>query len=157
MSKSSEAKTDHQEIGEEKIIHYNHRMQWIMVYMTRYWISTLHKTYSRDYNGLSFPHQFPDEGQDTTRTRHDRDTKRHETRRGHRHDTTETRHDMSHNEDTDMTQWGHDTTRTRRDGDTTRRGYNATGTPTRRGHDMTRTQCDEDTDMSCHIKDGDAT
>ena len=31
-----------------------------MVYMTRYWISTLHKTYSRDYNGLSFPHQFPD-------------------------------------------------------------------------------------------------
>ena len=41
-------------------MHYNHRMQWIMVYMTRYWISTLHKTYSRDYNGLSFPHQFPD-------------------------------------------------------------------------------------------------
>ena len=26
----------HQEIGEEKIMHYNHRMQWIMVYMTRY-------------------------------------------------------------------------------------------------------------------------
>ena len=50
----------HQEIGEEKIIHYNHWMQWIMVYMTRYWISTLHKTYSHDYNGLSFPHQFPD-------------------------------------------------------------------------------------------------
>ena len=50
----------HQEIGEEKIMHYNHRMQWIMVYMTRYWISTLHKTYSHDYNGLSFPHQFPD-------------------------------------------------------------------------------------------------
>ena len=50
----------HQEIGEEKIMHYNHWMQWIMVYMTRYWISTLHKTYSRDYNGLSFPHQFPD-------------------------------------------------------------------------------------------------
>ena len=35
-------------------------MQWIMVYITRYWISTLHKTYSRDYNGLSFLHQFPD-------------------------------------------------------------------------------------------------
>ena len=50
----------HQEIGEEKIIHYNHRMQWIMVYMTRYWISTPYKTYSRDYNGLSFPRQFPD-------------------------------------------------------------------------------------------------
>ena len=42
-------------------MHYNHRMQWIMAYMTRYWIITLHKTYSRDYNGLSFPHQFPDE------------------------------------------------------------------------------------------------
>ena len=41
-------------------MHYNHRMQWIMAYMTRYWIITLHKTYSRDYNGLSFPHQFPD-------------------------------------------------------------------------------------------------
>ena len=52
--------TLHQEIGEEKIMHYNHQMQWIMVYMTRYWIITLHKTYSRDYNGLSFPHQFPD-------------------------------------------------------------------------------------------------
>ena len=52
----------HQEIGEEKIIHYNHQMQWIMVYMTRYWINTLHKTYSCDYNGLSFPHQFPDAG-----------------------------------------------------------------------------------------------
>ena len=50
----------HQEIGEEKIIHYNHWMEWIMVYMTRYWISTLHKTHSRDCNGLSFPHQFPD-------------------------------------------------------------------------------------------------
>ena len=34
-------------------MHYNHRMQWIMIYMTR-------KTYSHDYNGLSFPHQFPD-------------------------------------------------------------------------------------------------
>ena len=41
-------------------MHYNHQMQWIMVYMTRYQISTLHKTYSCDYNALSFPHQFPD-------------------------------------------------------------------------------------------------
>ena len=60
----------HQEIGEEKIIHYNHRMQWIMVYMTRYWISTLHKTYSRDYNGLSFPHQFPDGEDGSARMAH---------------------------------------------------------------------------------------
>ena len=55
------------------------------------------------------------QGQDMTRTQHNRDTTQHETRQGHRHDTTETRHNMSHDEDTDMTQRGHNTTRTQHD------------------------------------------
>ena len=38
-----------------------------MADMTRYWIITLPKTSARKYNGLSFPHQFPDRRRRLTR------------------------------------------------------------------------------------------